>query len=448
MYNPTLDGKTRPEHRKLDGEIRELEEKFSNGLMYPCDRAGKAADVINCRCLVMQETRWALDEDELQTLKDRAAYFGLDKTKDFEDFKTKYLKAADTTVPQAAKTTSFVPAKTIEEAEEYARAELGFSYVKYGKTDVDVANTINKTIIEIQTRFPEINVDRIVESPKNAKYYLAMEKTNYFIGKGVTAGTIDLGSFEWKTLAELEEKIIKDIETGWLAGVAEKPLESVIWHEYAHQYGSVLEAKTFGNIEENYTKYLNSVGKKQYYKELVKKAKKTAKAEGWDFDIKNISRYAAKNESEAFAEAFADININLKPARESKMLMKVAGILDETAEKVVENSVKSSTIRIQKSLGAAAKNYQVKLADSKQHVKLSENQEITGHTFAGKGTKKEIRERFRLESDYKIPADEWQKISGNGTVIVDGKQRKVELHWYEAEGEIYEMKVKRYLDES
>lgn len=92
-WNSTLDGKTRPEHRKLDGEIRELEEKFSNGLMYPCDRAGKAADVINCRCVVMQETRWALDEDELQTLKDRAAYFGLDKTKDFEDFKKKYLKA-------------------------------------------------------------------------------------------------------------------------------------------------------------------------------------------------------------------------------------------------------------------------------------------------------------------------------------------------------------------
>jgi hypothetical protein len=35
-----------------------------------------------------------LDEDELQTLKDRAAYFELDKSKDFEDFKEKYLKAA------------------------------------------------------------------------------------------------------------------------------------------------------------------------------------------------------------------------------------------------------------------------------------------------------------------------------------------------------------------
>ncbi len=33
-------------------------------------------------------------------------------------------------------------------------------------------------------------------------------------------------------------------------------------------------------------------------------------------------------------------------------------------------------------------------------------------------------------------------------VVVDGKQVKAELHWYEADGEVVEMKVKRYLDES
>ena len=35
-----------------------------------------------------------MDADELQTLKDRAKFFGLDKTEDFKDFKKKYLKAA------------------------------------------------------------------------------------------------------------------------------------------------------------------------------------------------------------------------------------------------------------------------------------------------------------------------------------------------------------------
>ena len=34
---------------------------------------------------------------------------------------------------------------------------------------------------------------------------------------------------------------------------------------------------------------------------------------------------------------------------------------------------------------------------------------INGVTFAGKGTDTEIRDRFRLESTYNIPADKWEK---------------------------------------
>ena len=78
---------------------------------------------------------------------------------------------------------------------------------------------------------------------------------------------------------------------------------------------------------------------------------------------------------------------------------------------------------------------------------MAEGQEIRGKTFAGKGTSTEIRERFRLESDYRIPADEWEKVSGEGYIIKGGERVKAELHWYQAEGEIYEMKVKRYLNE-
>lgn len=114
---------------------------------------------------------------------------------------------------------------------------------------------------------------------------------------------------------------------------------------------------------------------------------------------------------------------------------------------LLENSRKSSTIVIIKSVGAAAKNYPVRLPESKQHVKLAEGQEISGVAFAGKGTKNEIRDRFRLESNYKIPAEQWKKVSGVGYIVVNGKKVKAELHWYEADGEIFEMKVKRYLDD-
>lgn len=95
QWDAFLDGKTRPSHRRVDGEIREFDDKFSNGMMWPADERGGASEVINCRCVLLQRARWALDDDELETLKKRAEYFGLDKTKDFEDFKKKYLKAAE-----------------------------------------------------------------------------------------------------------------------------------------------------------------------------------------------------------------------------------------------------------------------------------------------------------------------------------------------------------------
>jgi len=93
QWDATLDNRTRKRHRRVDGEIRELDEKFSNGLMYPSDPSGKASEVVNCRCALLQRAKWALDEDELETLKERAAYYGIDKTANFEDFKKKYLNA-------------------------------------------------------------------------------------------------------------------------------------------------------------------------------------------------------------------------------------------------------------------------------------------------------------------------------------------------------------------
>lgn len=94
QWDAALDGRTRESHRQMDGEIRELNEKFSNGLMFPGDPNGGAAEVVNCRCTMLTRARAALDESELKTLKDRAAYFGLDKTENFKDFENKYLNAS------------------------------------------------------------------------------------------------------------------------------------------------------------------------------------------------------------------------------------------------------------------------------------------------------------------------------------------------------------------
>lgn len=91
QWDATMDANTRESHQMVDGEIRALDEKFSNGLMYPGDPSGSAAEVINCRCVLLQRAKWALDQKELDRLKERASFYGLDKRKSFDEFNKKYI---------------------------------------------------------------------------------------------------------------------------------------------------------------------------------------------------------------------------------------------------------------------------------------------------------------------------------------------------------------------
>lgn len=97
QWDATMDALTRPEHRELDGTLVECDEEFEIGgytALY-CGNFGVPSLDVNCRCQTLQRARWMLDADELKYLKDKAEYFGLDKTADFEEFKSKYLKLPD-----------------------------------------------------------------------------------------------------------------------------------------------------------------------------------------------------------------------------------------------------------------------------------------------------------------------------------------------------------------
>lgn len=110
--------------------------------------------------------------------------------------------------------------------------------------------------------------------------------------------------------------------------------------------------------------------------------------------------------------------------------------------------IKEKNINIFKSVGAAGKNYPVKLPDG-NHTKLAEGTKITKvKVIMGYGTGTELRDRFCLEREYGISADKWQKVRGEGFIFENGIKKRVELHWYEAEGDRRLMKVKEYLDES
>ena len=153
QWDATLDDVTRESHRQVDGEIRELDASFSNGLDFPGDPAGGAGEVVNCRCALLQRARWALDEDELHTLEERAAFYGLDKTEQFDDFKKKYLKAVEE--PQV---------------DEIKREESKLEPVKKATTDTVKTNESKKTTMPLTAE--KTKPRKAVEKPNmTAKTY-------------------------------------------------------------------------------------------------------------------------------------------------------------------------------------------------------------------------------------------------------------------------------------
>ena len=81
-WNGILDGRIRPDHATLHGQVKEMDEPFEvNGYsaMYPSG-FGVAHEDINCRCRLLQRARWMLEDDG----------DGIIEADSFDDFKKKY----------------------------------------------------------------------------------------------------------------------------------------------------------------------------------------------------------------------------------------------------------------------------------------------------------------------------------------------------------------------
>ena len=51
-WRAVIDNVTRASHRRIDDEVRELEERFSNGLMYPGEPGAPHEEIQSCRCWI------------------------------------------------------------------------------------------------------------------------------------------------------------------------------------------------------------------------------------------------------------------------------------------------------------------------------------------------------------------------------------------------------------
>lgn len=104
---------------------------------------------------------------------------------------------------------------------------------------------------------------------------------------------------------------------------------------------------------------------------------------------------------------------------------------------VTENDIiRLEDVRILPSIGARAEtDYNISLPGSEDTVNLVSGTYIKNvEVFAGKGTKKRIREAFDLIEEFGGTMEGWQKVKGFGIINYHGEHIKVELHWYQHKG--------------
>ena len=98
-WDATLDGKTRPNHRYLDGQIVDIDKPFKNAdgdeAMYP-GGFGIPSEDINCRCCVLQRAKWNLNNDNFTKMNGETNKLMEFKNKeDYEEFKKEFWKWSD-----------------------------------------------------------------------------------------------------------------------------------------------------------------------------------------------------------------------------------------------------------------------------------------------------------------------------------------------------------------
>lgn len=161
----TIDGRTRHSHAMLDGKVVDKDKKFSNGCMFPGDPNGPPWEVYNCRCTLIA----AVDGVDTSNAQRRVRNPETGKNELVSDMTySEWAGWKEKEQVQSPQTTAFTPAKTTEEAQQYAdrfvdkyKSSLT-GKVDYSGIQLDYANEMNRAFTEVfdayDTRYPLRNI--------------------------------------------------------------------------------------------------------------------------------------------------------------------------------------------------------------------------------------------------------------------------------------------------
>ena len=332
QWDSALDKRTRDSHVRLDGEIRELDKPFSNGLMYAGDPSGRAEEVINCRCAILQRAKWALDRDETKHLGDMSGmsdeelkplakklHMDVDELRshqdeivpinasDYADFKNKYNQLWK-----------------YEGSEVQERAEKRIA----GYGEKRVQPSVQKMNANVVQRLKDKNISVDIENAGNYKEEalqnlehldrLCQEYDSTTVSYTLVKGGLQEGGGAYmvngRTAISVRPTAFKKTGATDALKLGENQPYGTTYHEFAH---SLSQSREKTDIE--------------FWKEMRKLKREYEGMRGtsiW-FDMK-ISDYASKDVDEFLAEAFTQAKLSDNPSVYS---LKVLEVVDKYFKK-------------------------------------------------------------------------------------------------------------------
>ena len=173
-------------------------------VMYP-GGFGIASQDVNCRCALLQRARWALDADELKTLKERAEYYGLDKTNDFDEFRQKYYKIEDFMKEQS----EFCDKYGLSTDERYTINDCLRNDLKMQKNEKKIVSDLRSALNKIPDYTKEVTRSIIFYTNKELEDFIKDYKENKTITIKSFVSTTRVGIYNPEAQVQIFFKNVK-----------------------------------------------------------------------------------------------------------------------------------------------------------------------------------------------------------------------------------------------
>jgi hypothetical protein len=181
------DSRTRKDHVEVNGKVVNKSEPFIVGgfkMMQPGDRGTAsnptpAKEICNCRCAVGYRAKRDANGRLIRLDQVNVALPTPNIRPTIQPIKPIVVEPVTPVKP------AFKEAKTVKEAEDFARNVIGVKYVNFKGIDLAIANDINKSVFNVKSIMPDIKTvgigsaqkankdlkDEVLRAYKNTEYY-------------------------------------------------------------------------------------------------------------------------------------------------------------------------------------------------------------------------------------------------------------------------------------